>query len=239
MNELDILAFGAHPDDVEISAGGTLVSSVEKGYKVGIVDLTMGELGSRGSGELRLEEARLSSKLIGLTIRENLRMRDGFFTQDEESLLAIIRKIRKYKPKIILCNSPSDRHPDHGRGGELTARACFLSGLRRIETEENGRPQEHWRPKMVYHYIQDYYLKPDFVMDISNVWDKKVAALQCFSSQFWQPDSKEPSTPISGPEFFEFLKGRAIEMGRPAGFLYAEGFIATRTPAVDDLMKLI
>jgi len=239
MSKLDILAFGAHPDDVEIGAGGTVISSIEKGLKVGVVDLTQGELGSRGSGELRLIEALNSAKLMGLTTRENLGMRDGFFELDEEHLLKIVEKIRKYQPTIVLCNAPSDRHPDHGRASALVERACFLSGLARIETTHDGEKQTHWRPKAVYKYIQDFYLKPDFVFDVSNYWDKKVAALQCFSSQFFTADSKEPKTPISGAEYFDFLKGRAMEMGRPSGFLLGEGFIATRPPGVDDLTKLL
>jgi len=239
MSKLDILAFGAHPDDVEIGAGGTVISSIEKGLKVGVVDLTQGELGSRGSGELRLIEALNSAKLMGLTTRENLGMRDGFFELDEEHLLKIVEKIRKYQPTIVLCNAPSDRHPDHGRASALVERACFLSGLARIETTHGGEKQAHWRPKAVYKYIQDFYLKPDFVLDVSNYWDKKIAALQCFSSQFFSADSKEPKTPISGAEYFDFLKGRAMEMGRPSGFLLGEGFIATRPPGVDDLTKLL
>lgn len=239
MIKLDILAFGAHPDDIEIGAGGTLISSVEKGYKVGVVDMTHGELGSRGSGGLRLEEADASAKWMGLSVRSNLGLQDGFFQENEESLRQVIEKIREYRPEIVLCNAPSDRHPDHGRASALVERACFLSGLRKIETSINGEAQEHWRPKAVYKYIQDYFLHPDFVYDVSALWEKKITALKCFSSQFYSSDSKEPKTPISGEEFFDFLKGRAMEMGRPCGFLFAEGFVTSRCLGVTDLKSLI
>ncbi len=233
-----MLAFGAHPDDVEIGAGGTVIASVRKGFSVGVMDLTQGELGSRGSGELRLQEAQSSARLMGLAIRENLALRDGFFEIDEDSILRIVEKIRLFQPRIVLCNAPSDRHPDHGRAAALVTRACFLSGLSRIVTTHEGVTQSHWRPQSVYHYIQDYYLKPDFVMDVTYVWEDKLKALQCFSSQFYQANSSEPQTPISGAEYFDFLRGRAMEMGRPAGYLLAEGFIATRTPGVEHLFQL-
>ncbi|MEZ4799502.1 MAG: bacillithiol biosynthesis deacetylase BshB1 [Flavobacteriales bacterium] len=231
--KLDILAIAAHPDDVEISAGGTVLKSIAQGKKVGIVDMTMGELGSRGSGELRLVEAANASKILGVVARENLRLADGFFKDDKESMLKMIDAIRKYKPEIVLTNAPSDRHPDHGRASKFVRDACFYSGLRRIETEH-----EYWRPKAVYMFNQDYYNKPDFVVDVTEFWDKKMEALMAFSSQFFDPSSKEPKTPISGEEFFDFLRSRAMEFGRPAGYLLAEGFIVERAIGVKDLFDL-
>lgn len=231
--KLDILAIAAHPDDVEISAGGTVLKSIQQGKKVGIVDLTRGEMGSRGSGELRLIEAQKASEILGLSARENLMLDDCFFQQDRESIMAIVHVIRKYKPEIVLTNAPSDRHPDHGRASKLVRDACFYSGLRKIE---DG--QEAWRPKSVYMFNQDYYNKPDFVVDITGFWDKKVEALMAFSSQFFDPNSSEPATPISGQEFFEFLRSRSMDFGRPAGYLLAEGFITDRAPGVDDLFHL-
>jgi bacillithiol biosynthesis deacetylase BshB1 len=238
MIELDILAFGAHPDDVEISAGGVLASVIHQGQKVGIVDLTRGELGSRGSASLRDQESAAASKVLGIAERRNLQLKDGFFEHNHDSSLSIVEMIRHFRPRIVLCNSPSDRHPDHGRASKLVREACFLSGLAKIETTLDGHLQEAWRPKSVYCYIQDHYLKPDFVVDITGFWDKKIEALKCYSSQFYQPEAKEPATPISGIEFFEFLRGRALQMGRPAGYMLAEGFIADRTPGVSDLNHL-
>jgi len=232
--QLDILVFAAHPDDAEISAGGTILKAVAAGHKVGVIDITRGELGSRGSAELRAVEAANASKVLGLSARENCGLRDGFFLQNEDSLLAMIRMIRTYQPKIVLCNAISDRHPDHGKASKLVSEACFYSGLLKIDTG-----QEKWRPGAVYHYVQDYYLKPDFVVDVTDFWDKKVEALRCYSSQFYDPNSTEPRTPISGKEFFDFLHARAMQMGRPAGFQLAEGFIADRTIGVNDITTLI
>lgn len=237
--KLNILAFAAHPDDAEISAAGTLLKAVAQGHKVGIIDLTQGELGSRGSTELRKKEAENASHVLGLSVRENLKLADGFFEHNEASLRAVIEMIRKYQPDIVLCNSHTDRHPDHGRASKLVSDACYYSGLVKIETTVDGVMQEKWRPRAVYQYIQDYYLKPDFVIDVTPFWNKKIEALKCFSSQFYDPQSAEPLTPISGEEFFDFLKGRALQMGRPAGFLLAEGFIADRIIGVDDLTLLL
>jgi bacillithiol biosynthesis deacetylase BshB1 len=236
--KLDIMAVGAHPDDVEISAGGTVAKSVALGQKVGIVDLTRGELGSRGSAELRNTESARASEVLGISIRENLEMADGFFQYNEENLRSIIRVIRKYRPEVVICTAPSDRHPDHGRSSKLIQDACFFSGLIKIETTDNGASQACWRPKAVYSYIQDHYLKPDFVIDISDFWEKKVEALKCYSSQFYSSDASQPQTPISGKEFFDYLYGRALQMGRPAGYVLGEGFIAHRTPGVSDLLML-
>lgn len=236
--KLDIMAIGAHPDDVEISAGATVAKSVALGQKVGIVDLTRGELGSRGSAELREIESSNASTVLGLTVRENLGMADGFFQYNEENLRSIITAIRKYQPEIILCTAPSDRHPDHGRSSKLIQDACFYAGLLRIETVSGNESQKPWRPKAVYSYIQDHYLKPDFVIDVTSFWEKKIEALKCYSSQFYSGDDKQPITPISGSEFFDYLYGRALHMGRPAGFILGEGFIAHRTPGVEHLLAL-
>lgn len=237
--KVDILAFGAHPDDVEISAGGTVAKMVAEGRSVAIVDLTRGEMGTRGNGVLRLEEAANSQKILGVKHRENLGMADGFFEHNEVNLKGIIRAIRKYKPEIVLANSVTDRHIDHGKGAKLVADACFLSGLRKIQTTDKGKDQDEWRPKAVYHYIQDYYIKPDFVVDVTDHFQTKMDAIKAFSSQFYDPDSKEPETPISGEEFFRFLESRAMEYGRPARMKYAEGFTAARYPGVNSLFDLL
>lgn len=237
--KLDILAICAHPDDAEISSAGTLIQCVRKGYKVGIVDLTMGEMGTRGSGPLRLEEAKKASSLMGLSIRENLNLGDGSFQNDHATRLKVIECIRQFQPKIVLTNTKSDRHPDHGRASELVAEACFYSGLPKIETYHEDCLQEAWRPQAVYHFIQDYYQEPDFVMDITSVWDQKIEALKCYSSQFFDPNSEEPLTPISGEDFFHFLKARAREMGRAAGMTMAEGFVSSRRIGVKDFFDLV
>lgn len=237
--KLDLLVFAAHPDDAEISAGGAIAKACAEGKKVGIVDFTKGEAGSRGNAELRLAEARAASEVLGLHVRENLGLKDGFFTDDEPTTHALISVIRKYRPDIVLCNSVSDRHPDHGRAGKIVSDACFLSGLRKISSDLGGAPQAEWRPGAVYHYIQDYYIEPDFVIDITPFFETKMASIRAFSSQFYSPASEEPATPISGAEFFDFLKGRAMQFGRPAGFLYAEGFTVERYPAVNSFWDLL
>ncbi len=236
--KLDILAIGVHPDDVELSCAGTLLKHIEMGKTVGILDLTRGELGTRGSAELRDKEAAAAAKLMGAAVRVNVRMADGFFQHNEENLLKIIRVLREYRPEIVLANALTDRHPDHGRAAKLTADACFLAGLRKIETHQRGEFQEKWRPKVVYHYIQDYNLKPDFIVDITPYIDKKIELIKAFSSQFYDPNSKEPQTPISGSDFFDFIKGRAKNFGRPGGVAYAEGFNVARVPVVEDLFEL-
>jgi bacillithiol biosynthesis deacetylase BshB1 len=236
--KLDVLAIAAHPDDVEISCGGTVAKLNKQGKKVGILDLTRGELGSRGSADLRDEEAARSSEILGLSARENLRMADGFFEYNRENQLAIIRIVRKYQPEIALINTPSDRHPDHGKASKLVSDALFLSGLRKIETELDGKNQEHWRPKSVYHYIQDHYHKPDFVVDVSDTWETKMNAIKAFKSQFYDPNSDEPETPISGKEFFDFLASRGRQYGRPINAEFGEGFTAERPPGVSDLFDL-
>ncbi|MDZ4752654.1 MAG: bacillithiol biosynthesis deacetylase BshB1 [Flavobacteriales bacterium] len=235
---LDILVICAHPDDAEISVGGTLIRYVNEGFEVGVADLTMGELGTRGSGPLRLKEADRAANMIGLKVRENLNLGDGTFQNDPQTRSKVIACIRKHKPRIVLTNAPGDRHPDHGRAAQLVGESCFFSGLTKIETELDGTKQNPWRPKALYHFIQDYYIEPDFVMDIEQHWDKKVEVLKSYSSQFYNPDSNEPSTPISGDDFFEFLKSRSREMGRAAGFKLAEGFVAARRIGVKDFFDL-
>ena len=215
-----------------------MASLVAQGKKVGIVDLTRGELGTRGSADLRDEESEASAKILGLAVRENLGLADGFFQACPESIRAVIAEIRRFRPEIVLCNSVTDRHPDHGKGSSLVKEACFLSGLRKIETAWNGDEQEHWRPRAVYHFIQDYYLQPDVVVDISDFLEVKMDSIKAYSSQFFDPNSNEPNTPISGEEFFDLLKGRALQMGRPAGFLYGEGFNVERYPGVKSLFDL-
>lgn len=233
--KLDILAFGAHPDDVELACSGTLLRHKELGYSIGVVDLTKGELGTRGNAVLRAQESALASALLGLAVRDNLGFRDGFFTVDEAHKLAVVKAIRRYRPEVVLCNAPLDRHPDHGRAGSLVAEACFYSGLVKIETKDEGEWQAAWRPKAVYHFVQDVYLKPDFVVDITEQMSAKMEAIKVYSSQFFNPDSEEPQTPISSESFMQFIVARAREMGRPAGFEFAEGFIAGRVPGVKNL----
>jgi N-acetylglucosamine malate deacetylase 1 len=236
--KLDILAIGVHPDDVELSCGGTLLKQASLGYKTGVLDLTQGELGTRGTPKLRVEEANVAAKILGLSVRENLGMQDGFFTNDKEHQLKIIEVLRKYQPDIVLCNAINDRHPDHGRAAKLAADACFLSGLAKIETFENAEKQQPWRPKVVYHYIQAYYIEPDFVMDVSGFHDKKMEAVFAYKSQFYNPDSQEANTFISSPEFLDFLKARNVDFGTIAGVKHAEGFTTHRPPAVNDLTHL-
>ena len=238
VNKVDILAIGAHPDDVELACGATIVKHVKQGKKVAVVDLTEGELGSRGSVEKRYSEAVEASKILGLVERKNLQLPDGFFQEDQESLTRLIRQIRYFQPSIILANAPSDRRPDHGRGAQLIARAAFLSGLRKIETSYNDNDQEAWRPAAIYHYIQDYYLEPDFVVDVTDFVETKFEAIKAYKTQFFDPTSIEPQTPISGEDFFDFMRGRMMQYGRPIGVKYAEGFIADRYIGVDDLFDL-
>lgn len=238
-HKLDVLAFGAHPDDVELSAGATLLKMGASGKRTGIVDLTMGELGSRGSGELRIKEASKAAEILRLSARENLKLADGFFEHSKSSLFAVLRMIRKYQPDIVLANAVSDRHPDHAKGAKLVAEACFLAGLLKIETEMDGITQEHWRPQSVYHYIQDHYIKPDIAVDVSSFVEQKMEAILAYGSQFYDPNSDEPETPISGKEFIEFIRSRMIQFGRPIGAQYAEGFTTQRTPGVNSLFDLL
>lgn len=236
--KLDILAFGAHPDDVELGCGGTLAKEIANGKKVGIIDLTRGELGSRGSAEIRDHEAAKAAKILGVSIRENLKFRDGFFINDETHQLEIIKKIREYQPEIVLCNAIDDRHIDHGKGSKLVSDACFLSGLLRIETHKD-KQQQHWRPKQVYHYIQWKDLQPDFTVDISGFIKVKEEAVLAYSSQFFQDSNSDlPKTPISNRNFLESVTYRAKDLGRLIGVDHAEGFNVERYPAVDSLFDL-
>lgn len=237
--KLDVLAFGAHPDDVELGCGATIAKEVSLGKKVGVVDLTRGELGTRGSAELRDKEAAKSAEILGLVVRENLAFADGFFTNDKLHQIEIIKMIRKYQPEIVLCNAVDDRHIDHSKGSNLVSEACFLSGLLKIETEIGGKPQEKWRPKLVYHYIQWKNIEPDFVIDVSGFIDKKVDAVLAYSSQFFNPNSDEPQTPISSRNFTDSVEYRARDLGRLIGVAHAEGFTTERYAAVESLDKLI
>ncbi|MDI1353982.1 MAG: bacillithiol biosynthesis deacetylase BshB1 [bacterium] len=237
--KVDILAIGVHPDDVELSCSGTIAKHIALGKKVGVLDLTLGELGTRGSAELRVKEAALSSEILGLSFRNHLHMKDGFFANDELHQRKIIEQIRDCRPEIVLCNAISDRHPDHGRAAKLVADACFYSGLVKIETSLREMPQNVWRPKAVYHYIQDHFLHPDFVIDISEHIETKHKSIMAFSSQFYSPNSNEPQTPISGKEFLESLNSKMSIWGRSIGVKYAEGFTVNRYPGINSLFDLI
>lgn len=236
----DILAIGVHPDDVELSASGTLLRHAAQGYTFGLLDLTKGELGSRGTPELRTREAMDAARLLGAAFREQLDIPDGLFVYSPENLLLIIRALRQIRPDIVLCNAPDDRHPDHGRAAKLVADACFYSGLPKIETRTaDGVLQEAWRPKAVYHFIQDKHLNPDFIVDITPWFEQKMRAILAFRSQFYDENQMDgPKTPISGKDFLDFMEAKARVFGRPAQVQYAEGFICARTPAVGDLFQL-
>nr|WP_315158623.1 bacillithiol biosynthesis deacetylase BshB1 [uncultured Flavobacterium sp.] len=236
--KLDILAFGAHPDDVELGCAGTILKEVALGKKVGIVDLTRGELGTRGSAEIRDQEAAAAAVILGVSVRENLAFRDGFFVNDEAHQLEIIKMIRKYQPEIVLCNAVDDRHIDHPKGSQLVSDACFLSGLMRISTSLDGEEQKAWRPKVVYHYMQWKNLVPDFVVDITGYVEQKTAAILAYSSQFYDPNSKEPESPISSKNFLESLNYRSRDLGRLTGLEHAEGFTVERYLAVNSLSDL-
>ena len=237
--KLDILVLAAHPDDAELGCGGTIAKHTALGKKVGIVDLTRGELGTRGTPEIRDREAKDSASILGVSVRENLLLRDGFFQNDPESQLVVIRAIRKYQPRILLANAIQDRHVDHGKGASLAYDASFLSGLVKIDTfDDEGKRQSPWRPDVVYHYVQSQFIIPDFVVDISGEWDVKMKAIRAFSSQFFDPESKEPETYISKPGFIKMLEGRAVEYGQAIGADYGEGFTTHRFVGVDNLFNL-
>ena len=236
--KIDILAIGVHPDDAELSCVGTLLKHISMGKKVGLLDLTQGELGTRGSGPLRLKEAAASAKIMGAEFRINLGMEDGFFLNTTENKMKIIEVIRKYQPEIVLTNAVRDRHPDHARAALMTSEACFLSGLVKIETYDNGKLQDRWRPKNVYHYIQDYTLEPDFIQDITGFVDKKLECIQAFSSQFYNPKSKEPVSPISSKAFLDSVIAKNQVHGRLIGVDYGEGFNTARPVGVDSLFDI-
>jgi len=239
-NKLDILAIGVHPDDIELGCAGTILKHIHLGFSVGAIDLTRGELGTRGSADLRLKEAAKASDILGLKMRVNLGFEDGFvLAENREYLMELVRQIRKFQPDIILCNAIDDRHPDHPQSAELVERACFLAGLPKIETELEGSQQEVWRPKRVYHYIQWKALKPDFVVDISNFIEGKVEAVKAYGSQFYDPNSEEPETVISSQQFIESVSFRAADLGRLIGVDYAEGFTSSNLLGVERLDHLI
>jgi len=237
--KLDILAIGAHPDDIELGCGATIAKEISLGKKVGVLDLTRGELGTRGSASIRDKEAKNAAEILGLAVRENLAFADGFFINDKAHQLKIIEIIRKYQPEIILCNAIEDRHIDHSKGSQLVSDASFLSGLRKIETFHNNKKQTHWRPKHVYHYIQWNTVKPHFVVDVTGFMDVKLNAVKAYSSQFYDPDSKEPISPITSKNFLDSITYRAQDLGRLIGVDYAEGFTTERFVAIENLDKLI
>lgn len=236
--KLDILVFAAHPDDAELACGGTIARLTSQGKMIGIVDLTQGEMGTRGTPETRKAEAEASARILGLAVREQLGLPDTQFGTDRVFQLPLIQMIRKYQPDVVLCNALDDRHPDHGRSAKLESDACFFSGLAKIETEIEGTVQSAWRPSQVYHYIQDRMLKPDFVMDISDFWDTKLAAIKAFKTQFFDPDNKEPNTYISSEPFLRFLEARSREFGHQAGFVFGEGFNSAKVIGIQSFDSL-
>lgn len=238
MEKLDLLVIAAHPDDAELGCGGTIVRNVQEGKKVGIADLTQGELGTRGSAELRLEEASAAAAAMGIHVRENLGLRDGRFQNNEEDQLAIIRCIRKYRPEMVITNAPVDRHPDHGRAASLVSDACFYSGLRKIVSGYDGLTQEAWRPKLLFHFVQSQSLPVDFVVDITAQWEIKLQAIKAYRTQFHDPNSKEPETYISSANFLRMVESRAVEHGHAVGVSYGEGFIRSRVVGVKSLFDL-
>ena len=234
-----VLAIGAHPDDVELGCGGTIAKLISEGKKVAIIDLTQGELGTRGTNETRAIEAKNAAEILGISARENLKMKDGFLINSEEYQLRIIKAIRTYQPEIVFCNAVDDRHPDHAKAAKLASDACFLSGLIKIETEESGKKQEKWRPKQVFHYIQWKNLEPDFVIDISGFLDKKIESCLAYKTQFYDPTSTEPTTPISSKSFLDSITYRAQDLGRLAGVEHAEGFTTEKTLALKNFDGII
>lgn len=238
--KLDLLVLAAHPDDAELGCGGTIAKHVSVGYKVGIVDFTRGELGTRGTAETRSAEAAEAARIQGVAVRDNLGFRDGFFVNDEAHQIKVIQAIRKFQPQIVLANAITDRHTDHGKAAALAADSCFLAGLAKIETrDENGKPQQPWRPSAVYHYIQSQLIQPDIIVDVSAFWDIKMKAICAFKTQFHDPGSSEPETYISKPGFLKMVEGRAIEFGHAIGVEYGEGYTVRRFPGVRSLFDLI
>ena len=237
--KLDILVLPVHPDDAELGCSGTIVKEIALGKKVGIVDLTRGELGTRGSAEIRDKEAAASAKILGLAVRDNLGLPDGFFENNKPHQLKVIEAIRRFRPEIVITNAYHDRHPDHGRASDLVEDSAFLSGLRKIETYYNGHKQQEWRPNLVLHFIQDNYIKPDILVDVTDYWDKKLKSIHAFGSQFYNPEWEgEPQTYISSPEFIQVIEARAREYGKSIGVKFAEGFISRKILGVNDLFDL-
>jgi len=237
--KLDILAFGAHPDDVELTCSGTIISHVKQGKRVGIVDLTQGELGTRGTPEIRLKEAKESAKILGVSTRVNLGFEDVYFSNDKAHQLEIIKMIREFQPEIVLANAIRDRHPDHPKAAQLVKQSCFMAGLQKIVTKFENKQQNAWRPKAVYHYIQSSYVEPDFVVDVTPYWDQRMKSVMAFKSQFFDPSNKEPETFISSKQFQDFLSARGVDFGKTIGVKYGEGFTANRFPGVKNLFDLI
>lgn len=239
MTKLDALVISAHPDDMELSCSGTVASLVSEGYKVGALDMTRGELGTRGNEEIRAKEADAATGILGLTLRENAGLPDGFFANDKESQVAIAGYIRKYQPAIVITNAIEDRHPDHGKASGLTSDACFIAGLSKLPITVNDETLKPWRPAAVYHYIQSNYIVPDLIVDISNFWDVKLESIKAFKSQFYDPNSNEPDTYISSPHFLEFIEARCKQWGQAIGTNYGEGFTVERHIGVRNLFDLI
>lgn len=237
--KVDILAIGAHPDDVELGCGGTIAKMISEGKTVAIIDLTKGELGTRGTDKTRKQEAADAAKILGISARENLEMKDGFLQNSEEYQMRIVKMIRKYQPEIVLANATDDRHPDHAKAAKLVSDACFLSGLKKIETGLDGKNQEFWRPKHVFHFIQWKEMEPDFVIDISDFMEKKIEACMAYKTQFYNPESKEPVTPIATKDFLESLTYRAQNLGRLSGCTYAEGFTAEKMIALKNFEGIV
>jgi len=236
--KLEILAIAAHPDDVELACSGTILNAVNSGKRCGIVDLTQGELGTRGTVDTRYAEAAEASKVLGIAVRENLELSDGFFSISTQNLLKVVEHIRLFRPEIVLTNAVADRHPDHGRAGDLVEQACFLAGLPKVETSYRGTWQDAWRPKRVYRFVQDRYMKPDFIVDISDSFEAKMESIKCYKTQFFNPESDEPTTPISGESFMKFIEARAREFGRLIGVEYGEGFNSATPVGVRTLDQL-
>lgn len=237
--KLDVLVFAAHPDDAELSCGGTILSLIASGKKVGLVDFTRGEMGTRGTPEIRDAEAEAASEILGLTIRENLKFQDVYFKNDDEHVLEVAKKIRQYQPDVVLANAIADRHPDHGKGAQVVKRATFLAGLKNVKTDLEGKAQENWYIKNLYHYIQTDFHKPDFVVDVSDFWDTRMEAVRAYKSQFFDPSGESSNTLISTPEFMELIEARGREFGISIRVKYGEGFIADRMPGVSDLTSLL
>ncbi|MEL6534560.1 MAG: bacillithiol biosynthesis deacetylase BshB1 [Bacteroidota bacterium] len=239
MTKVDMLVLAAHPDDAELGCSGTIAATVAEGKTVAIVDFTRGEMGTRGTPEIRMQESAASAEVLGLAARENLGFKDVYFQNDEEHQKAIVRMIRKYRPEVILANAIRDRHPDHGKGAAVAKDAVFMSGLRMLETlDDAGNPQEPWRPKAMYHYLQDQYIEPDFVVDVTDHWETKVASIQAFRSQFFDPSSKEPQSYISTPEFMNFIEARSLDLGHKIGVKHGEGFVAYRKVGTKSVFNL-
>lgn len=238
--KLDILVLSVHPDDAELGCSGTILKHIAMGHKAGIVDLTRGELGTRGSADIREQEAAAAASILGLSVRDNLGIPDGFFENTKEYQLKVISAIRNYQPRIIITNAYHDRHPDHGRANELVEHSAFLSGLRKIETfDKNGEPQQPWRPDLVLHFIQDNYIRPDILIDVTEYWDKKIESIRAYGSQFFNPEwSDEPQTYISSPEFINGVAARASEFGKSIGVKYAEGYTSRKILGIDNLFAL-